>query len=265
MIIKATNFLKLAFVVALREAFAHTTTPSDYRYLANENDPNCKLRIYRAFPKRQFNPPALIINAEAADARFRYLDDEFVSNIYRVTDEQVNNDALSVVPVMRIAGVRDQLQQTYEEGTNFTYDCTTNQFTWITSKPDPYWCTYDTRTYRDRISTPIQARKVQSQIVVPIKISVYAFSTTDRERLTDLVVLYVRSVFREKFKDFCTFANIQVGGEQQDDWDNNPLYINTITVDCWTQYASEIDQSLYELINNIDITIAVRTASAEVV
>jgi len=265
MIIRATNYLKLAFVAALREAFGSTVTPTDYRYGPDENDPTVKLRIYRAFPRRQFNPPCLVINADASDARFRYLDEEIVSEIYRVYEEQVINDSLQVTPIIRIASIKDSIGNTYVEDTNFTYSGNTNTITWLTPlpPPSPYFATYDTRTFTNKYQTVFYGKKVQSQIVVPIRISIYALSTTDRERITDLVILYVRSVFRDKFKPFCTYINIQVGGETQEDWSNQPLYINTVTVDCWTQYASEIAQDMYALINSFDIDIAVRTLMEE--
>ena len=79
--------------------------------------------------------------------------------------------------------------------------------------------------------------------------------TTDRERLTDLVVLYVRHVFREKFKPFITYIDIRIGGETQTTWDNQPLFSNTVTIDCWTQYKSELPLKLYELIQKINLNI----------
>jgi hypothetical protein len=249
----------LAFVAALRAAFGHTSTPADYRYLEDENDVNCKLRIFRAFPKRQFNPPALVVNADAADARFRYLDDERASDVYRVYEEQITNDGFQVTPIIRIADVYDSIGNHYVEDQDFTYDAANNVLTWSIIKPDPYFATYDTRTFTDRYKTILYARKIQSQLVVPIRITVYALSTTDRERLTDLVVLYVRSVFRDRFKVFCTYTDISVGGETQDDWENQVLYINTVTVECWTQFANEIPMDLYALIQQINIDIAVRT------
>jgi len=258
-IIKATNFLKLAFVASLREVFGHALTPADYRYLPDENDANCKLRIYRAFPKRQFNPPCLVINADASDARYRYLDDEIVTDIYGVGDELVVNDALQVTPVTALTQVRDSINNIYVEDVDFTYDWEANKFTWIVTKPTPYYATYKTRTFISRLSTPLMDRKVQSQIVVPIRITIYAMSTTDRERLTDLIVLYIRSVFRNKFKPFCTYANIQIGGDTQEEWENQVLYINTVTVTCWTQYASEIPMDIYAMIEAFNIDIAVQT------
>lgn len=259
MLIKATNYLKLAFVTTLRAAFGHTATPTEYRYVANENDPASKVRIYRAFPTRQFNPPGLVINTDPADASFKYLDDERVADIYRVYDEQITNDGFQVTPIIRIADLYDSIGTHYVENTDYTYNADTNLITWTAIKPNPYFAIYDTRTFVDKYKTVLYARKIQSQLVVPVKITVYALSTTDRERLTDLVVLYVRSVFRDRFKPFCTYARIDVGGESQEDWENQVLYVNTVTVECWTHFASEIPMDLYSLIQNFDIDIAVRT------
>ncbi|MEM2986559.1 MAG: hypothetical protein QXV60_00460 [Nitrososphaerota archaeon] len=242
------------FVAALREAFKHPTTPEDYRYDEDENDPTkCKLRIYRAFPQRQFRPPCLVVNTAASDAKFRYLGEEAVRDIYRVTNETVTNDALYAFPILRIKEVKDDIGTIYIEGTDFTFDYKNNFFNWIHTKPSLYFCTYDTFKFISKDYTVITAKKIESQIEVPVRITIYALRTTDRERLTDLVILYTRSVFRDKFKPFTTYLNISIGGETEETWENAPLFINTVTIDCWSHYSHEIDYSLYTVIEKINI------------
>jgi len=257
MIVRYTNFLKLSFVVLLRTAFGDATTPSDYRYLEDENDPNCKLRIYRAFPKRTFNPPILVVSADQGDARMRYLEDEEVQSVYRVTNETVVNDTVSAPPVRNLVEVKDDVQ-TYTEGTDFTLDATAGVFTWITPKPATYFTTYDTFKFISKDFTTLYSKIVQSQMRIPVKITVYALSTTDRERLTDLVVLYFRHVFRSKLKQFTTYSDIRVGGETQTVWDNQQLFSNTVTVDCWSAYAHEVPYNLFNLIEQINLDIEIQ-------
>ena len=262
MLVRATNFLKMAFVTCLRQAFGSDVTPAEYRYSENENDPNCKLRIYRAFPQRMFRPPCLIVTAEAADAKIRYLDEEHVKDIYGVVEE-VLNDNVSVVPVYRINSVKDVSGTLYTEGTDFTLDYKTGKFTWINTRPPQYFCDYETLTFIDKFKTIPVSRIAQSQLEVPVTITVYALRTTDRERLTDLVILYTRYVFREKFKPYMTYLNIRVKGETQTTWDNQPLFSNAVTIDCWTQYKSELPQKLFDLISQINLSIEVEKLTNE--
>ena len=263
MLIKYTNFIKLSFVALLREAFGHSSTPADYRYLPNDNDPNCKLRIYRAFPQRMFKAPAIVISADPGNAQLRYFDDEKVADIYRVHDEEVVSSTLAVYPIFRVIELKDDANVPYIEGTHFTLDKPTGVLTWIVTEPTKYFATYDTLKFVNRTLTVLQARHVQSMLQVPVTMTVYAMRTTDRERLTDLLILYLRHVFRDAFKPLFTYADIKLGGENETTWDNQPLFTNTVTVDIWSQYANEIDYGLYDLINNINVQVAVKGLGVE--
>ena len=262
MIIKYTNFIKISFVALLRAAFGHAATPADYKYLANESDPKCMLRIYRAFPQRMFKPPAIVVNAEPGNASLRYFDEEKVSEIYRVTAEQVNGNTIAITPVLRIIEVKDDSGHTYTEGTHFTLTKATGVLTWLVAQPPIYFATYDTFSFYSKTVTIPQAKHVQSMLQVPVTLTIYALSTTDRERLTDLTILYVRHVFRETFKPIFTYADIKLGGETETVWENQTLFSNTVTIDVWSQYANEIDYGLYDLIKNIDVQVAVKNIGA---
>jgi len=251
-IIKSTYFLKILFEEALRQAFASTTTPEEYRYDPDENGPLCKIRIYRSFPRRNFNPPVIVINAEPGDASLQYLGKETVKDVFRMDNEEVQSDTLKLVPLLTIDSVVDGGSNPYVEGTNFTVDKKTGVFTWITPKPSKYYCTYTTFSYLNNYTFPA-GKWVQSQVRVPVKITVYALSTTDRERIIDLIVLYVRHVFKDLFRPMAEYIDMRIGGETETTWDNQIVYTNTLTVDCWSAYAHFIDLSTFDLIKNIDI------------
>jgi hypothetical protein len=257
-LIRYTNYIKVIFVALLRTAFAHASTPEEYRYTEDETSPDSKLRIYRAIPQRMFKPPAIVVNVEPGNAQLRYFDDEKVSSIYRVHDQLVSGDQISIVPVYRLIEMKDSNGVIYTEDTHFTLNKTTGVITWIVTAPATYYATYDTFKFTDKYVTVEQAKHVQSMLNVPVTMTVYALRTTDRERLTDLVILYTRHLFRDLFKPILTYSDIKLGGEVQTDWENQPLFSNTVTVDCWSQYANEIDYGLYDLIQNIDINIAVK-------
>jgi hypothetical protein len=248
----------MSFVALLRAAFGDAATPAEYRYLADETSPDSKMRIYRAFPQRMFKPPAIVVNADPANAQLRYFDDEYVLNIYRIHEENVQNNQLQGVPVFRLVELKDANAVIYVEGTHFTLAKSTGVVTWLVTQPLVYYCTYDTTTFIDKYVTVLQSKHVQSTLTVPITMTIYALRTTDRERITDLVTLYVRHVFRDRFKPLFTYADIKLGGEVETTWENQPLFSNTVTVDVWTQYANEIDVGLFELINNIDVNVVVQ-------
>jgi hypothetical protein len=205
-----------------------------------------------------FKPPAILVNADPGNAQLRYFDEEKVSDLYRVNEEQVSGNTLAVSPVVRIILVKDDSGHTYTEGTHFTLEKATGIITWLVTQPPIYFATYDTFKFAGRDITVPQAKHVQSMLQVPVTLTIYALSTTDRERLTDLTILYVRHVFRESFKPLFTYADIRLGGETETTWENQTLFSNTVTIDVWSQYANEIDYGLYDMINNIDVQVAVR-------
>ena len=324
-VIKYTNFVKLMLETCLRTAFSSSSVPAEYKYVADENDPNCKLRIYREFPRRQFNPPIITVTASAGDASIKYLNDEAVKDIFIVYDEVVASNTLAFVPisikstkqvsmgttvtneavtdnylyyspltavtsltnpthtVTYTPGVNFTVDlttglitwltaqpaayvctytvpsqylptgTTYTQGTNFTVNLTTGVITWITAAPAHYSCTYLTFTDQKAFTYPA-GKWVQSSLEVPVRITVYAMSTTDRERILDLIILYIRHVFRDFLAPYITYINIRIGEESSTIISNQVVYTNTVTVDCWTHYADYIDQSLLELIKKIDVT-----------
>jgi hypothetical protein len=324
-VIKCTNFCKLIIEKMLRTAFSDTSTPAEYRYVANEADAACKIRIYREFPRRQFNPPFIVVAASAGDASLQYVGKENVRDVFirydevvqsntlafvplsvtsmkqvalgtTVTDEPVSSNYLDYAPLTSITSVSDPTHTTYyTEGVNFTVDKTKGLFMWITAQPAAYVCTYvvpsqylptgvtytETTNYTVNLTTGVitwvtaqptnyactyltftnqknvtypSGKFVQSSLEVPVRITIYAMSTTDRERITDLVILYLRHVFRDYLAPYLSYISIKLGEETSTVMSNQTVYMNTVTIDCWTHYAHYIDQSLFELIKTVDVS-----------
>jgi hypothetical protein len=67
---------KLAFVLALREAFKSNLADVNLRY--SDNPDETKLRIYTAHPLQLEFYPAIVVSVSGGDASFRYLQDDFV-------------------------------------------------------------------------------------------------------------------------------------------------------------------------------------------
>lgn len=98
---------------------------------------------------------------------------------------------------------------------------------------------------------------VQAPLNVEIKFDVFARSSQDRERITDLLVLYIRHVVKPELMKYFTYAGENVSGESQEMFDNKVIYKNTVTVPCVTNYSHYIDKSIYELIKNIPVDLDV--------
>ena len=302
-VIRYTNYCKLLLLECLRTAFGSSSVPAEYKYVANEDDPACKLRIYRELPRRQFNPPLITVSASAGDASIKYLNNETVKEVFIVYSELVQSNTLAYVPLSinslvkvaqgttvtdeavasdnylayspltSVTSVSNPTKTThYTLGSDFTVDLTTGFITWVTAQPASYICSYVVPlqylptgttyilgtnytvntytgvitwittppahyactylTFSDVAGVTYPAGKwVQSSLEVPVRVTVYALSTTDRERITDLVVLYLRHVFREFLTPYMTYVKIRLGDETTTPWSNQVVYVNTVTID----------------------------------
>ena len=67
---------KLAFVLAMRQAFSSTITDPNLRYTTD--NATTKIKIFTAYPLRPEFFPSIIVSASNGDASFRYLQDDFV-------------------------------------------------------------------------------------------------------------------------------------------------------------------------------------------
>jgi hypothetical protein len=67
---------KLAFVLALREAFKSQLADENLRY--SDNPDETKLRIYTAHPLQLEFYPAIVVSVGGGDASFKYLQDDFI-------------------------------------------------------------------------------------------------------------------------------------------------------------------------------------------
>ena len=92
-------------------------------------------------------------------------------------------------------------------------------------------------------------------IFIPVKLTVVAKTTTDREILTDLVTAYVRYVFRDKFqKEKIDYLDIQAGDAgEEGDTPADRRFFGSLTVHCQTQFHQVIDRRLYDLIQSINM------------
>lgn len=96
--------------------------------------------------------------------------------------------------------------------------------------------------------------EVRLIVNLPITITIMAESTTDRERLTDLIVFFVRAVFRNRFaQEDISYTNISIGGENQETINEKVIYTNSITIDCYAELTENIDYTVFVDINKIHL------------
>lgn len=124
---------------------------------------------------------------------------------------------------------------------------------WNIPEPDNYFVSYTA----DRSDCIYTGDFVQAPLNVEIKFDVFARSSQDRERITDLLVLYIRHVVKKELMKYFTYSGENVSGESQEMFDNKPIYKNTVTVPCVTNYSFYIDKSIYALIKNIPVELDV--------
>lgn len=181
-----TNYLKDAFVNCLRVAYSSEEAFPDYKY--NQQETLTKLSIYKAFARRSFKSPAIVVTAGSGDFSFTVLGDS----------EQMNSHTANP------SDLKDRYKGAY---------------------------------------------------TLDIDVKIYAESTSDREKLTDLTAFYIRHLFRPVFQsNGVAFKSIRVAGESNEEWDEKNLYTNVVTVSCYQEYTAEPIIQLADIIR--DITVA---------
>lgn len=124
---------------------------------------------------------------------------------------------------------------------------------WNIKEPDNYFISY----IANRSNCIYVGDFVQAPLNVDIKFDVYARSSQDRERITDLLVLFIRHVVKPEIIKYFVYSGETVSGESQEMFDGKVIYKNTVTVPCVTNYSHYIDKSIYALIKNIPVELDV--------
>jgi len=101
-------------------------------------------------------------------------------------------------------------------------------------------------------------------LTVPIKLTIQARTITDMERLTDICMVYVRYLFRNKFAEYgFAYTHIGIGADSQDEIDGEPIFSKTITVDNYTEFQNTIDGALFTDIKKINLNVLVEGIELE--
>jgi hypothetical protein len=93
-------------------------------------------------------------------------------------------------------------------------------------------------------------------LTLEVNIDILTQNIVDMEKLTDIVLILMRYVFREKFQEKnIAFSNLKISGESEEKEDVGKIYKNTITTKVTTDFTNFIPKSLVEKIEKINITV----------
>lgn len=109
------------------------------------------------------------------------------------------------------------------------------------------------REERDDQGVPI-SWYAWGQIPIEVKIQIAAITDSDRRKLTDITALFCRHLFTNAIAQFgIGFKNVRINGETEADWQGVPLYLNSITIPCYTEWNCRYPIALVDVISKISI------------
>lgn len=183
------NYVKRAFVQALRTAFANSATPIIYKYDSNQNLSQIDIRV--DYPERISKLPCIITTIGSGVADVTYLGDEFAREVY----------------------VGDNYDGTVFDKAGYLYS---------------------------------------GKLTLNVDINVIAGKQKDIEHISDIVIMYVRYLFRNTFSEHnIVYTKIGNGGIRIDNGD----FVNKINVPVTCSFTHFIPKELYNIITNIDFDI----------
>lgn len=153
--------------------------------------------------------------------------------------------------IIEVYSYNEEGQRLYYNSDEVYVEANSRKLVWTINEPDRYFVTYISA--KNLLSH--SGKFVQSPLSVDIRFDVYGRSSQDRERLTDLLVLYIRHLIKPSVAQYFVYSGEQVSGESQENLDNQTIYKNSITVPCVSHYSHYIDNSVYALIKSIVIDV----------
>jgi hypothetical protein len=109
------------------------------------------------------------------------------------------------------------------------------------------------REERDDAGVPI-SWFAWGQTPVEVKIQIAAITDSDRRKLTDITALFIRHLFTFQLAKFgIGFKQVHIVGETEAEWQGQSLYMNSITIPCYTEFQVRYPIKLVDVIGNINI------------
>jgi hypothetical protein len=247
---KLTNFTKAAFGVCLRYAFSKDITPIDYRYSEKEGD---------TVTTNEYNIEQLQVNnmfVLTSNLNTKYLIIEKQTN--QITARNLTNNTNEYFGYgTKVKGVQPGSKiQIYTEFPRRSFhppiivvhagagDVS------LSALGDEFL-----QENRDETGAVISYTTF-GKMTIPIEITAFALTTTDRERIIDMCAFYIRHIFRPKLAEYgIAYNKITTGGETQVIWDNQPLLGNSLIVNCYTEFENVIPVDFIEGINSLNLIV----------
>lgn len=89
---------------------------------------------------------------------------------------------------------------------------------------------------------------------IPVTFSIYAETPTDRDMITDLVMIFVRFVFRDKFyRESIPYLDITAGQNGEEERNGATIFLGEVTLQAQTEFDQYIDLSLLQAIESINL------------
>jgi len=264
------NWVKAAWVASLRAVFGSDYVPPEYKFVDDEEQ--TKILIYTAFPYRYFKTPIIVVDAEHSNIDVSYIGPqeqvsrvelkEFRSRMVKgpgdidtvlLNDEPVLYDEIETVT---IPGVDPNKYEIIKDGqTGYA------QIRWsesVFNEEVPFEISLI-------LKNPVPYLYFTGILRLSIKISIFASTVTDVERLVDLVTVFLRFFLRDKLAELkITYTKMDVSGISTMDWNGELLYSASITIgNCHTEYELVFPESLLGYINQINIEGTINQILAE--
>jgi len=264
------NWVKAAWVASLRAVFGSDYVPPEYKFVDDEEQ--TKILIYTAFPYRYFKTPIIVVDAEHSNIDVSYVGPqeqvrrvelkEFRSRMVKgpgdtdtvlLDDEPVLYDEVEAVT---IPGIDPDKYEIIKDGqTGYA------QIRWsesVFNEEVPFEISLI-------LKNPIPYLYFTGILRLSIKISIFASTVTDVERLVDLVTIFLRFFLRDKLAELkITYTKMDVSGISTIEWNGELLYSASITIgNCHTEYELVFPESLLGYINQINIESTINQILAE--
>ena len=110
------------------------------------------------------------------------------------------------------------------------------------------------REERDSNGVPI-SYFAWGTVPMQVNVGIAAITDSDRRKLTDITALFIRHLFTNKLAQFgIGFKNVHIDGEREQDWQGQTLYMNNISVPCYTEWQCRYPISLVDVIKDISVS-----------
>jgi len=84
-------------------------------------------------------------------------------------------------------------------------------------------------------------------------VQIAAESIPDREELTDIVSsFFIGKIRQEIYESGLFIRNVNIGGEREEDWGNDKVYLQNITLDTYSEWRREIPINANDLLETIN-------------